>query len=129
MVKEIVSPAARSEFMSTRGIMGRPKMCGNKISCKLRDAHDGDCDFGLEKKDSPSEVEELKKQITQLQGQLAKASPEALTARTATAELALARAHASIRDMASGCSAAGMTILAAQLTNLLPKEEEKDGTT
>lgn len=99
--------------------MGRPKLCGVKITCKSRDGHDGDHDFGLEKKDDHSEADALKKQIAQLQNDLARSSPEALQARTATAELELARMQTSIREMAEGCRASGMTVLSSQLISLI----------
>jgi len=112
--------------------MGRPKLCGNKLTCKLKDEHAGDCDYGLGgdkvvgtalAKDEVNEVDILKKKVAELTAQINRSTPDALNARVATAELELGRVHALVRETATGLQAAGLTVIAASLNTLLPSKE------
>lgn len=99
-------------------------MCGNKLTCKLKDAHEGDCDFGLTKTNNVDEVLELKNKIKSLENKINQSQPDALVKRTEEAELKLSSAYGKIKEIAVGLEASGMTVLSSQLLNLLPEEEK-----
>ncbi len=120
-MRETKSNRPLRSYESKGTVMGRYKLCGKKLVCKLRDAHEGDCDFGDTTEPKVNETEQLKQQVANLKSELARSTSDALTARVASAELELARVHAAVREMASGVNSAGMTILCSQLCSLLPE--------
>lgn len=88
--------------------MGRHKMCGSKKTCRLRDGHDGECDYG------DTQVMDLRLQLAEMKGR----SPEELQARTEAAEATARQIQGAVLGMAEGCRAGGFLVLEAQLMAL-----------
>ena len=103
--------------------MGRPKLCDNKLRCKLKDQHEGACDFGLNdvKISEKSELEILQADYAALKLQLENSSESALRERVAKAEFEMARYQEAVRTMADGAESGGLTVIAAMLRQLFDK--------
>lgn len=91
--------------------MGRHKMCANKLACRLRDSHDGQCDYG------DPEVMDLRLKVAEMVGN----TSEDLVRRTETAETNLRKIQEAVAMMAEGCRASGFHVLEAQLLALVPE--------
>ena len=103
--------------------MARPKMCPNKLSCKLKDPHEGLCDYGL---NADTEVSDLRSQLAALQKAAQEASPQGLQDRVDLAEQEVTKMKTAVQRMIDHCQGVGLTILASVLADMLPTEEPKN---